>query len=381
LGSDFDVIVAGGSIGGLTFAAEAARRGARVLVAEEHQEIGEPEKCDGLISLRLLRSYGYTPAPGVIQNRIDAGAVHSPGGRSLTVDTRSLDLVVLDRSMYDKQVASLASARGARIETGVRVGGYKESRGSVEVKVGQVVRTAKYLIDATGPASSPRRGILPAAKYEISADWISEHLVEVFLDVEKYPSFFAWIIPYGPGLAKVGVAGRSIGAFRALDDFLSGRPHRVLRKVAAPIYIGGPVKSFLQGRKVFVGESAGVTKPTTAGGIVTSVVGAVLAARRCSEAIRTDDISPLSRYQSDWDERFGKEMRNMLRLRGVFEKLSNTDLDAMVTIFSSPKLLTKLSHSDFDFHATGLLGALGVRGVLGLARIVASTEARSLLLG
>lgn len=381
MGSDFDVVVAGGSIAGLTFAAEAARRGARVLVAEEHQEIGEPEKCDGLISLRLLRSFGYAPGQEVIQNRIDAGVVHSPAGKSLTVDTRTLDLVVIDRSMYDRQVASLAVARGATIATGVRVGGYEESRGTVEVKVGREIQTAKYFVDATGPASSPKRGIIPAAKYEIAADWVDEHFVQVFLDVEKYPDFFAWIIPFGPGLAKVGVAGRSISPFQALDDFLYGKPHRVLRKVAAPIYIGGPSRSFLLGRKLLVGESAGVTKPTTAGGIVTSVVGAVLAARRVGEALRTDDASPLAKYQSDWDERFGKEMRNMLRLRGVFEKLSNTDLDALVAIFSSPKLLSKLSHSDFDFHGTALLGALGVRGVLGLARIVASTEAKSLLQG
>jgi hypothetical protein len=72
-------------------------------------------------------------------------------------------------------------------------------------------------------------------------------------------------------------------------------------------------------------------------------------------------------------------MKSMLRLRGVFEKLSNADLDAIVSTASSPRLLSKLSKSDFDFHATALLGALGVPGLLKIARVVASAEVRSLL--
>ena len=42
--ADPDVIVAGGSIAGLAFAAEAEKRGLKVTVFEEHKEIGEPEK-------------------------------------------------------------------------------------------------------------------------------------------------------------------------------------------------------------------------------------------------------------------------------------------------------------------------------------------------
>jgi hypothetical protein len=74
-------------------------------------------------------------------------------------------------------------------------------------------------------------------------------------------------------------------------------------------------------------------------------------------------------------------MKNMLRLRGVFEKLSNADLDAVAATLAAPRLARRLSRTDFDFHATALLGALGVPGLLRLARVVASAEARSLLVG
>ncbi len=381
MGKSYDAIVAGGSVAGLAFAAEAAKRGTAVLVAEEHGEIGEPEKCDGLVSLRGLRRYGFAPEREVIQNYIASGLIHSPSGRELSVNTTKLDVVVLDRSAYDRQLAERARSWGAELRTGARASEVRESRSGVTVKVGGEHLEAKYYVDATGPSLSHRHGILPAAKCEVEADWVRENLVEVYLDAEKYPGFFAWVIPYGPGLAKVGAAGRGIDPFDALDTFLSARPHRMLRRVAAPIYVGGPAKEFVVGRRVRVGESAGQVKPTTAGGIMTSIAGAVTAARWLSDSIQLADSTKLANYQPDWESRFMQEMKSMQRLRGVFEKLSNADLDSIVSAALSPKLLSKLSQSDFDFHATALLGALGVPGLLRIARVVASAEARSLLAG
>lgn len=377
----FDFIVAGGSIAGLTFAAEAARRGAKVVVFEEHTEIGEPEKCDGLVSLRGLRKYGYLPRREVIQNEIGSALVHTPGGREAALNATTLEVVVLDRSAYDRQVAESAVAYGASVRTGSRVTSSVQGPEGVDVKANGAAVRGKYFIDATGPASSPRGGILPAAKYEVEGDWVREHVVELFPDVERYPGFFAWVIPYGHHRAKVGAAGFGINPFRALDGFLESRPCTVLRKVSAPIYIGGPCQKFSSGRTVLVGESAGQVKPTTAGGIMTSVAGAVLAAKWAWGAVQKGDPGLVRNYQLEWERAFLKEMKNMLRLRGVFEKLSNADLDALSAVLASPRLAQKLSHADFDFHASALLGALGVQGLLRIARVVASAEARSILTG
>ena len=375
----YDIVVAGGSIAGLTFAAEASMRGSKVLVAEEHAEVGEPEKCDGLVSLRGLRRYGYPPDQSVIQDRIESAVVHSPAGKQIAVGASSLEVVVLDRSEFDKQVAKTATEKGAEIRTGARVSSALEKGGAVEVKVGDSVVTSKYYVDATGPSSSPRQGILPAAKYELEGDWVRDHVVEVFMDADKFPGFFAWVIPYGRHVAKVGAAGHGINPFQALDSFLSSRPSRILRKVSAPIYVGGPTERFVEGRRILVGESAGQVKPTTAGGIMTTVAGAAIAARWASASIKNNQPSLLANYQVEWESAFLGEMKTMLRLRGVLAKLSNADLEAMLGTLASPKLLQKLSSTDFDFHGSAILGALGVPGVLRIARVVASAEVRSLL--
>jgi geranylgeranyl reductase family protein len=375
----FDAVVAGGSIAGLTFAAEAAKRGLSVLVAEEHNEIGEPEKCGGLVSLRGLKQYGHPPRPEVVQNEIASGVIHSPLGKHFEINATAFHVVVLDRSKYDRQVADEARANGAQIVTGARASGFLQTQDGVTVDIGSETVTAKYYIDATGPASSPRRGVLPAAKYELEGDWVKERAVEVFLDANRFPGFFAWVIPFGRHTAKVGAAGLGISPFKALDSFLVDRPHRVLRKVSAPVYIGGPVPRFVVERKVLVGESAGQVKPTTAGGIMTSIAGAVMAARWVSESLRLDDSALLDNYQRDWEARFLREMKTMLRLRGLFRRLSNPDLDALVATVATPKFARKLSRTDFDFHASALLGVLGIQGLLRIARVMASSEVRSLI--
>ena len=379
MSSEYDILIAGGSIAGLAFALEASKRGAKVLVAEEHPEIGEPEKCDGLVSLRGLRQYGYLPGPEVVQNQVTSAVIHSPEDKHFAVNASMLEVVVLDRSAYDKQVAKSAQGHGATLSLGSRATEFSQTTSGVSAKVGGDKVNAKLFVDATGPASSPRRGILPAAKYEVEGDWIRQGVVEVFLDTEKYPGFFAWVIPYGKHRAKVGAAGHGINPFKALDAFLADKPVDVLRKVSAPIYIGGPARRFAHGRLLLVGESAGQVKPTTAGGIMTSIAGAVSAAHWACLALAKDDPTILQRYQPDWEARFQKEMNSMLRLRGVFEKMSNPDLEALVMAMATPRLILKLSQSDFDFHATALLGALGVSGLLRVAKVVASAEIRSLL--
>jgi digeranylgeranylglycerophospholipid reductase len=376
----FDAVVAGGSIAGLAFASEASKRGISVMVAEEHPEVGEPEKCDGLVSLRGLNRYGFAPKRGVVQNRIASGVIYSPRGKPFAVNATALDVVVLDRSEYDKQVAASAISWGAEIVTGARASLVGSSAGRAVVRVGSEEVSAGLYIDATGPSSAPRQGIVQAAKYEVEGDWFRESVVEVFLDAQKYPGFFAWVIPFGSGRAKVGVAGRGIHPGRVLDEFLAGRDHRILRKVVAPIYIGGPVREFVNGVTVKVGESAGQVKPSTAGGIMTSVAAGVIAARWVSDAVQTGRPELLSRYQPDWESRFLKEMRTMLRLRRVFELLTNRDLEGLVAALAGSKLPSKLAGTDFDFHASAFLGALGMAGLLKVGAVIASAEARAVLL-
>jgi digeranylgeranylglycerophospholipid reductase len=376
----YDAVVGGGSVGGLSFAAEASKRGLKVLVLEEDQEIGEPEKCDGLVSLTELRRY-VAPQKSCVQSHVSKGTVFSPRGRKATLDASKLEVFVLDRSAFDKQLAENAEAWGATVVTGVRVVAVDDGADNkARVKVGSgETYTCSYYVDATGPngvMKFNRRGLVPAAKYEVEGDWFTDGEVEVYTDQEKYPGFFAWVIPRGPGIAKVGAAGYGINSVRALEAFLEGRKSKIVKKVACTIYVGGPIGQFVSGRTVYVGESAGQVKPTTAGGIPSSVAAGTIAARWLSDSIILKDASLLMQYQPDWSGRYGKEYRLMLRLRRIFENLSNRDLEKLIATLERPKVTSKLASGSFDFHASAALSALGVQGLLQLAGVLVSSEAK-----
>jgi len=374
----YDVVVGGGSVAGLAFAAEACKRGLSVLVLEEDKEIGEPEKCDGLVSLEELRRYAM-PEKSCVQSRVTKGVVYSPSGRKASLDASRLNGVVIDRSAFDKQLAGNAEAWGAEVKLGTRVTGVEDRSDGVKVSAGTDVYLGSYYVDATGPSGVmkfKRQGLVPTAKYEVEGDWFEDGVVEVFTDQEKYPGFFAWVIPRGPGIAKVGAAGFGINAAKALEAFLAERDSKIVSKVACTIYVGGPIDQFVAGRTVYVGESAGQVKPTTAGGIPSSVAGGVIAARWVSDAVALKDPSLILRYQPDWSGRYAKEYRLMVRLRHIYENLSNKDLDKLVATLERPKVAAKLASGSFDFHASAALSALGVKGLLQLAGVLVSSEAK-----
>ena len=374
----YDVVVGGGSVAGLAFAAEASKRGLGVLVLEEDKEIGEPEKCDGLVSLQELRRYAM-PEKSCIQSRVAKGVVFSPSGRKASLDASRFDVVVIDRSAFDKQLCRNAENWGVEVRLGTRVTGVQERADGVKVSAGADAYDCSYYVDATGPTGVMkfnRQGLVPTAKYEVEGDWINDGVVEVYTDQEKYPGFFAWVIPRGPGIAKVGAAGFGINAVKALEEFLESRKSKIVTKVACTIYVGGPIDQFVSGRTVYVGESAGQVKPTTAGGIPSSVAGGVIAARWVSDSILLKDPSLVARYQPDWSARYGKEYRLMTRLRHIYENLSNRDLDKLVATLERPKVASKLASGSFDFHASAALSALGVKGLLQLAGVLVSSEAK-----
>lgn len=374
----YDVVVGGGSVAGLAFAAEASKRGLGVLLLEEDKEIGAPEKCDGLVSLQELRRY-VMPEKSCVQSRVTKGVVFSPSGHKASLDASRLDVMVIDRSVFDKQLAGNAESWGAEVRLGVRVTGVEERQDEVKVRAGSEVYTCSYYVDATGPTGVMkfnREGLVPTAKYEVEGDWFTDGVVEVYTDQEKYPGFFAWVIPRGSGMAKVGAAGFGINAAKTLEAFLAERESKIVSKVACTIYVGGPIEQFVSGRTVYVGESAGQVKPTTAGGIPTSIAGGVIAARWVSDSLALKDPSLVSRYQPDWSGRYGKEYRLMTRLRHIYENLSNGDLDKLVATLERPKVAAKLASGSFDFHASAALSALGVKGLLQLAGVLVSSEAK-----
>ncbi len=375
----YDVVVAGGSVAGLFCAREVAARGHSVLVIEEDFEIGSPEHCGGLVSVSGMEDLGIIPSGKTFDSQVTRAEIRSPGGKKITLDAKKQNVSVINRRELDKQIAHQAQKNGAeiRVKTSFK-----------EIKEGKIITTAdevgfKILVDARGVSAlvqKDRTGTLQSAQYEIYADWIEKGKVEVNFDAVKYPGFFSWVIPSGGGTGKVGVAGKNINAMQALEKFLDqkGR-HSTIRKVFAPIWVNGPIENFVTNNVVTVGDAAGQSKPTTAGGIYSCGLGGIYAGRAIAGFLETQRGDELKSYQKSWTEKFGKEFERQLFARKMLERLDNKSIDALFDSVT-PEIISDMSdNDDFDFHTSAIVKMLGLKGSLKVAQTIFGSEIRKLL--
>jgi len=374
-----DVVIAGGSIAGLICAREIASNNHSVLVIEEDYEIGTPEHCGGLVSTAGLEELGIVPFRKTFEHLIESAEIHAPNGNSFTINSKNQKVAEISRRELDKQIAHQAQKNGAIIkvrtsfqeltDTGVRT-----SEGEVECKI---------FVDARGVSSlihKDRTGILSSAQYEIYADWINKGKVEVFFDQEKYPGFFAWIIPSDEGKGKVGVAGKGINAADMIEKFLETMgKYSTIRKIYAPIWIKGPIDKFYEGKIVIIGDAAGQAKPTTAGGIYSSGIVGLYAGQAISKFLESKDKTDLEEYQKRWTAKFGNEFEKQLFARKILERLDNSTINKLFESVT-PEMVKEISEKeDFDFHTGSIVKLLGIKGSLKTAQALIGGEFKKLL--
>ena len=375
----YDVIIAGGSIAGLLTAREISSKKFSVLVIEEDYEIGTPEHCGGLVSIAGLEELGIIPFKKTFEHMIESAKITSPNGESFTINSKNQKVAEISRRELDKQVAFQAQKNGAVIK--VRTSFQEMTETGIRTNEEKI--DCKIFVDARGVSSlihKDRTGILSSAQYEIYADWIKKGKVEVIFDQEKYPGFFAWVIPSAEGKGKVGIAGKGINVSETLNKFLKQKGEfSTIRKIFAPIWIKGPIKRFVEDNVVIVGDAAGQAKPTTAGGIFTSGMGGVYAGQAISKFLKTNEKTDLLDYQKKWTERFGKEFDKQMLARKILERIDNETINKLFESIT-PEIIKEISEKDdFDFHTSSIIKLLGIKISLKTAQTLVSSELKKIL--
>ena len=374
-----DVVIAGGSVAGLICAREIASNKHSVLVIEEDYEIGTPEHCGGLVSTAGLEELGIIPFRKTFDHLIESAEIHAPNGSSFSINSKKQKVAEISRRELDKQIAHQAQKNGAVIK--VRTSFQELTDKGVRTSEGEI--ECKIFVDARGVSSlihKDRTGILSSAQYEIYANWIKKGNVQVFFDQEKYPGFFAWVIPSDEGKGKVGVAGKGINVVEAIEKFLESMgDYSTIRKIYAPIWIKGPIEKFIDGKTVIIGDAAGQAKPTTAGGIYSSGMGGLYAGQAISKFLESKDKTDLEEYQKRWSEKFGKEFEKQLFARKILERLDNNTINKLFESIT-PEITKEISEKeDFDFHTGSIVKLLGIKGSLKTAQAIIGGEFKKLL--
>jgi geranylgeranyl reductase family protein len=380
----YDVIVGGGSVSGLLAAREISANGFNVLVLEEDHEIGTPEHCGGVVSQKGLENLGIIPRFKTIDNYIKKAIIRSKNN-SFEINSENQNVIVIDRRSFDKELAFQAQSKGAEISTKSYISSVSFNDGLFNVKLnsGKIFKS-KFFIDARGISQATKKAskeLIPSGQYEIYAPWIQKDTIEVVFDSELYPGFFAWVIPTGEGKGKIGVAGRNINPNLVLEKFLEkkGKPYSIVRKIYAPLWTHGYIKPFSIDKTVIVGDAAGQTKPTTAGGIYTGGMAGILAGRSISKSLTNDDIIHIIDYQNKWINIFGKEFDRLLLLRKILERLDNKSLDKIMSSITSEIIDKVSSTGDFDYHSFALKNLLNSKITLNFLYVLMGNEYRKIV--
>ncbi|MGD9381788.1 MAG: NAD(P)/FAD-dependent oxidoreductase, partial [Candidatus Thorarchaeota archaeon] len=351
--SRYDVIVIGGGPSGLISAHRVAADGHRVLVLEEHEAIGVPDHCAGLLSVSGINSLGLQPPDDVIQNHVVGARIFSPSGHHIYVERGQREALVIDRSRFDLWLANRAIDAGASIRTEARVRHIRWKNGRITgVQTGDGESndaSSTIVINAEGSRCQiskqaglpmvPRSSKYPAFQIEVSGADVDNDIVEMYYGRATAPGFFAWIIPLGEGRARVGLASKSLAKRRLMAAI---QHHPVMRKrlkhasiqrtLGGVVLVGMPIKKTVKDNLLVVGDAAGMVKPTTGGGVIVGGMAANVAGRIVTDALSNQEEGKikLDAYEETWRSLLMRELRTMYVTQKLLSSFSDKGLDSLV---------------------------------------------------
>ncbi len=359
------VIVGGGPAGSRTAALLA--RDSDVLVLEEHPASGIPEQCAGLVTEEVVRLSGVRPD---ILSRIYGADVVFPDGTVLSVHSDDVKAVAIDRADMDSRMADAAMAAGAEFSFRERYLSHTVSD-RVEVEASKGRHVARVLIGADGHTSSVASSIpdnapreyLRGMQADVSVRMEHQDRFRIHLGSSVAPGFFAWEIPCGDytrvGLCTSWSAGPPMDHLGRLLRRV-GAEDRVIRLHGGKIPVGG-VRTICADRVALVGDSACQVKPVSGGGLYPGLTAAAILSDVIRGLSSDDDFSAkkLKEYQSKCDRAFGRELRNGYRLRRMFLRMGDDDLNAAGRYASREDVRSVLDQIDLDHPSRVVREVLG----------------------
>jgi digeranylgeranylglycerophospholipid reductase len=387
-----DIAIVGGGPCGSYSAYTAAKLGSKVLVCEEHKEIGVPKHCAGHINISSLKKLGIQVPQTAIENEIKGAIFYSPSNIQFVLRCHTPVTYVINRELFDKHLFDLAIKYGVQYRfnskaksllfdsghvNGVTLKGERGNSKKVEAKIViDAEGCSSKLLKQTGlqrPKGSMMVRGIQAEVENVEATY--KDMVEVYLGNKVAPGFFAWIIPRKDGSAKVGLATESGDPRKYLHRFAEKHPvaseklnKSKINKISLhPIPLAGPIPKTYSESFLVVGDAASQVKPTTGGGVIFGLTCARIAGQVAYEAVKRQDFSEafLSSYQSRWKRLVGFDLTAMLRIRKMLNSMSDNRIDGMIDLcrkLGVDSVLEKVG--DLDFQGRSLIPMIKHPGTL-----------------
>tara|TARA_B100000963_G_scaffold215424_1_gene187901 strand:- start:1042 stop:2268 length:1227 start_codon:yes stop_codon:yes gene_type:complete len=364
---DWDVVIIGaGPVGGHT-ANLLAQRGQRVLLIEEHNEIGRPFQCAGLVTPNAMKQVGLYDT---ILEEIDGALIHGPSGTLVPVGTGgTIRTYVVCRKLFDEAVVKQSMISGATLWLNSKPTDAVVNQDYVSLRINKngkdIELTTKLLIGCDGAHSWTRRYFKMGRPKELMIGFQTEVVgyqfrkrwLEMYSGSEIAPGFFAWVIPSGNDSCRIGLwstaerlDGKSIEEcyHNLLNHPLWKERFADIKETAR--YCGpvpsGMVRKAYKNRVLLIGDAAGMAKPTTGGGIGPGFEQINGIVDKLSVAIMENKLSE-ENLKSIARTHFEKMRKDQSRARSLRNLLvsdcEDTELDRNFEQFARPEVISLIN--------------------------------------
>ena len=363
-----DVIIIGAGPAGNLAALNIAKAGFSVEVYDWRTSIGD-KLCTGIIGHSCFNE--FPPDETDIYQSTSSANIVSPSGKTYLVNHSSPQAYVINRISYVESFAQKAIDSGAIYRLNEKVVSLNISDTEVtvlsEINGHNRKQISKAVIIATGFGSpllkmaglgnGESKNFLTGCQATVYTEELSRPAV--FLGSQIGRGSFGWLVPTQNNQALLGLAtSRKLnGHMDNLKTLLHNKGY--FKKIESPERKWGipvtPSTPTYNNRALSIGDAAGLTKPTTGGGIYYSLLSGKLAAETLIHALNQADLSSkqLKPYESGWKKLLSNEINLGNFARRIFESLKDSQIEFLISKLMTDDVrgdILESSGVSFDWH-------------------------------
>ena len=358
---EVDILVIGaGPIGGY-FSKKMAELGCKVLMIEEHLEIGKPFQCAGLVNPSSMEKVGLYDT---VLSEIDGAVMHSPFGTTIEIGKpNQIRTYAVCRKKFDQAIVQQAMDEGAELWLNSKPTDTTNFEDSIITELlvdGKITEVkSKLLVGADGAHSWVRRQhrmgypkeFMVGYQVEVTGFKTKNRMLEMFTGEDIAPGFFAWAIPNGD-THRIGMWSRAEDLDgRSCEELLNNlmtksrwaykfEDCKEIGRFCGPIP-AGVVPRPVQDRVLLIGDAAGLAKPTTGGGIGPGMAQVDLIVDELNQMILKNKLA--KKVLIKVTKKYAKAKKEFERIRSLRDffvsSRSDEELEEIFKIFSKPEVI------------------------------------------